>query len=494
MLNDEQLDTYRKYIKSTYAKVAKLTLQDLRNNKMESTFFAKYKKEDVVAWLQNPSANQKQLRDMCQYLYGVSGHFRRMVLYFARMPLLCYIITPYGNNKEIDQDAFLSDYNKVQDLLQKMQIRHEFQKILTVCFREDVFYGYIYEADDSFFIRQIPSEACRITTIEDGVFNYSVDFDYFKKKEGQLESYGNEFVRKYRAYVGDGDKKGDKNLRYQEIDSKRSICIKVNEDIPLYAMPPMSCLLESLYDIIDYKSLLKVRTQLDNTEILSFLLPVDNQTNEITMTDQMRQVFYTEISEQLPEDVGFIISPFQVTDHKFTQSNNNLDTVGLATKQYFDEAGVSEMLFNGNKASSAALLESVKADWGMVISTVRQIERWINRYIKYQNLIYNFQAKILDVTEFNKDSMFKMYKEAATYGAPVKMAMAAICGYTPNEAVNMGMLENDILKLRDTTFSEPLLSSNTLSSDSESGRPESDEPLSDEGQATRDGGTAVDRV
>lgn len=492
---DEKINVYDQYLKASYAKLAKLTLQDLRDNRKESVFFAKYTKENIVNWLKSPETSQKQLRTACSFLYVSSNHFRRLINYFAKMPLFSYIIVPYGSDDtKINKKMFKSAYNKVVNATSNMNIPHEFQKVLTVAFREDVFYGYCYETPDSFFIKQLPSDFCKIFKIEDGVYNPAFDFSFFNSGKEKPELYGEEFVQKYNAYRGTNGKNGDQSLRWQELDSTSSICIKLNEEIN-FVIPPFAGVLEALFDIEDFKALQKAKTELDNTKLIAFKLATNKDTNEIQMDDVMRRMFYTEISEQLPERVGFVITPFETTDHNFERSNVGIDTVSLAENQYFNSTGVSNMIFNGNKASSAALEKSIISDFDIVCGVLRQIERWINRRIKFMDSKYRFAIKILDVSRYNQDAMFKAYRDACLNGSPMKMAMAATLGYSPSDTINMGMLENDVLQLRNTVFSQPFLSSNTLSSNDVGGRPEKDDgDLSDEGVKTKDSGANENRV
>jgi hypothetical protein len=79
-----------------------------------------------------------------------------------------------------------------------------------------------------------------------------------------------------------------------------------------------------------------------------------------------------------------------------------------------------------------------------------------------------------------------MYFKAGQSGVPVKQAIAAVLGYTPSDIITMGYLENDVLKMRDTIYSQPLLSSSTMSPDNEAGRPKSSEPKSEAGEQTED--------
>ena len=484
--NNEQINEYREVPKFLYANLAKSILVDLRQNKSESVFFNKYTKEDIVRYLKNPSSFEKKIREACNYLYTVSSHFRRLINYFAKMPLFSYIVVPYGDVSKVNKKMFKTGYDTVCTLLDKMNIQHEGNKILTVSFREDTFYGYQYETSESYYIRQLPSDFCKITGIEDGVFNFAFDFSYFNKREELLSSYGDEFIAKYELYHGDVNKKkkGNASLNWQELDSKKTICIKVNEDF-IYSMPIFAGVLEELFDIEDFKALQKAKTELDNTNILSFKIPL-NDDKTMALDDSTRKKFYTEIEAQLPERVGFVITPFETDSYDFKSATTTTDSVAQAEKSFWDAAGVSDMNFNGNKSSSAAMGNSNKSDFDIVAGVLRQIERWINRKLKNLDNKYKFKIKILDVSRFNQEEMFSLYYKACQGGLPVKSAALATLGYNPSDVMSMGYLENDILKMRDTICSQPILSSSTMSPDSEGGKPKSTKPLSEAGEKTAD--------
>lgn len=486
---DEREITYSKYLKSVFSKLTKLTLNELRD-KRESIFFSKYTKENVVKWLQDPNKNQKQLRQLCNYLYVVSSHFKRLIDYFSRMCLFYYVVVPYGmSDKKINKKMYKLAYNKTIEILNNMNIPHEFKKIMTTVFIQDIFYGYVYTTDnyDSFYIRQLPEDYCRISSIEDGTFLFEFDFSYFNNKEGVVENYGNEFIQKYKAYR---DEKRGSSLRWQEIDGSNSICIKFNEEIP-YCCPPFSGVLEALYAIQDYKALFLAMTEIQNIKLLSFKMPLDENGN-MPMDDLMRRKFYSEIEEQLPERVGLVISPFEVSDHTFEKTNVGIDFVSSAENSFFSEAGVSQMLFNSDKATSAIIQDSISTDFDIVNGVVRQLERWVNKRIKNLNSTYKFKINILPVSSYNQQKMFDMYSKASNSGLPTKLYMTAVSGLSPSDTFNMGELEN-IFDVRDSIFNKPLLSSSTLSSD-EGGRPKTDDgEITESGEQTRDDETNSNR-
>ena len=89
------------------------------------------------------------------------------------------------------------DYSNV---MSAMSVKTQFPKILTVCLREDTYYGTMWVTNDSITIQQLPSEYCAISTIEGNVLNVTFDFSYFDSRKSLLEYYPVEFKTKYEIY------------------------------------------------------------------------------------------------------------------------------------------------------------------------------------------------------------------------------------------------------------------------------------------------------
>jgi len=264
----EETKQYDFYNMLNYAKLSKLILRDLESNNRKQTFFSKYTKDDVIKYLKNPEQNAKQLREISAYLYNTSSHYKRLILYFARMLLFYYIVVPYRIDIEkVNKNKFKNQYKKILDVLDNMNLQHEFIKIVTTILKEDVFFGYEYSTKDSYFIQKLNPDYCQISSIEDGCFNFAFDFSYFKTNPEKLVQYGGEFEEKYKIY------ENDTKLRWQELDSKRTICIKMSDDVE-FPVPFFVGVLESLYDIEDFKALKKAKTEIGNYKMLSLQIPL----------------------------------------------------------------------------------------------------------------------------------------------------------------------------------------------------------------------------
>lgn len=467
-----------------YMKTAKLILRDLNSNEMSNKFFSKYKKEDILKWLENPSSpsNQKKLRDASIFMYEHSGHYKRLCNFFSYMSKMSYLALPYKLDEEkLDLAKFKKKYKATIDLLEVMSIKHEYQKVVATMVREGISYNYEYSTPDSYFLRKLDPDYCEISSIEDGVFCVSFDFSYFDKYKNRLPQYGEEFQGKYNIY-----KANTKQYRWQELDSKRAFALKMDESVD-FNVPFFASILPMLYDIEDFKSLEKNSKEQDNYKLLSLDLPLDEEGNyKFDYNEAVR--FYNMMAGALPSWVGLVLSPMKVNEFTFnkTGKNNEANSVANAESEYWNAAGVSELLFNSQKSSSATISSSIKTDMEIIFAIHRQIERVINKKLKQESGKPLFKINILDVTLFNEKEYLDNVLKASTYGAPVKLAICSVLGYSPSDTYGMTILE-DVLGIVEKW--KPLKSSNTQSNDTESdiGAPTKDESeLSDSGAATRD--------
>jgi O6-methylguanine-DNA--protein-cysteine methyltransferase len=169
-------------------------------------------------------------------------------------------------------------------------------------------------------------------------------------------------------------------------------------------------------------------------------------------------------------------------------ATSETDEVLASEQEVFSAAGSSINLFGGGeKPSSSSLTLSTKNDEVLAFSLLKQVARWINKYIKNLNLPYDFKIKFLETSIYNQTDVFNTLLKACQAGVPCKMEIAASLGMSPSDVIGNALIENDILKLRDTLFSQPLLSSSTMSPDKQDGGRPVQDKVDDSGEATREG-------
>ena len=441
-----------------YARLNRLIARDLNRGRRTPYFGSVYTKDDIQKFLRNPYLFERQLRHAVRYIYGASSHFRRLIQYFVGLSDLSYIVEPYKiDPNKVKKDTVNRNYRKVLKTLESMSIKTQFPKILTVCLREDVFYGTLWVTDDSITVQQLPSNYCAITTIEGNVPNVTFNFSYFDRHKALLEYYPPEFTLKYEQY------KENRMHRWIELDSPTSFAVKCNSDILSYALPPFAGLLRELFDIEDYKQLKETGAVLENYAMLAMKLPL-TEDGDWGIDYKKAVEFWQNLDHVLPEEVGSVLTPMPIEKISFEKSNTgNTDTVTEAEQHMFSAAGVSSLLFNNEKASANALLLSIKADQAITYGIVKSIQDVVNRYIQSQPYGRYFKVNFLDVSTYNRKEVGDAYLKAASYGLPTISAYAASQGIGQAELDSMSYLEGEVLQLQD--LFRPIQSSTQMSSD-----------------------------
>lgn len=443
-------------ISSKFAQLNKLITRDLNNNTNAPTF-SLYSKEDIQSYLSNPYTYEKQLRKAVTYIYGASSHFRRLIQYFVGLSDLAYVVEPYKlDPKKANTKTINNNYRKVLNILSSMSIKTQMPKVLTVCLREDVFYGTLWVTNDSVTIQQLPSDYCSIATIEGNVPNVTFDFSYFDSNQTLLNYYPSEFQTKYNQY------QKNRMTRWIELDAPNSFAIKCNSDIMDYALPPFAGLLRELYDIEDYKQLKESKTALENYAMLSMKLPMEKDGSWGIDLGKAKE-FWRNLDSVLPEEIGSILTPMDINKVSFEKSNTgDTDTVSEAEQHMFSAAGVSSLLFNNEKASANALLLSIKADQAITYGIVKNIQDAINRFVQSQSYGKNFKVNFLNISQYNAKEAGDAYLKAASYGMPTISYYCASQGLGQAELDSMSFLETEVMGLQE--MFKPLQNSTQISS------------------------------
>lgn len=469
-------------ISSKFAILNRLITRDLNNNTNRPTF-SLFTKDNITTYLSNPYTYEKQLRKAVVYIYGASPHFRRLIQYFVGLSDLSYIVEPYRiDPKKANIKTVNNNYRKVLNMLSSMSIKTQFPKILTVCLREDVFYGTAWITADNITIQQLPSDYCQISSVEGNVPNVTFDFSYFDAHGNLLDYYPKEFKTKYNVY------KKNRMSRWIELDSPTSFAIKCNADILDYAIPPFAGILREIYELEDYRQLKLTKTALENYAMLAMKLPMSDDGSWGIDLDKAKE-FWRNLDAVLPEEVGSVLTPMPIDKISFERTHTgDTDTISSAEQNLFTAAGVSSLLFNNEKASANALLLSIKADQSITYGIVKSIEDAVNRIIQAQSYGKNFRVNFLDVSPFNRKEAGDAYLKAASYGLPTISAYAASQGIGQAELDCMSFLEGRVLGLQD--LFRPIQSSSQMSSsdvDSNAATDEGGAPTKGVGEITESG-------
>lgn len=492
MANLSQAEELQQKIQLFRKKAAKMSLTDTskksnRNNNLDID------SEKLEQWLTAPVKYQEQLRQLSNYFYHVSPIYKLVIRYMAQMPSYAFSLSPSVISKSMKDKDIREEYLRASLDIDNLNLPSELVKIALVCFKEDTYFGYEVKNSDSSFFLQLEGKYCRISSIEDGVFNFSFDFRYFDANKEALDNYPAEFKRMYEQAKKDRE-------YWRELDSRRTICIKVNSEI-FHSIPPFATMMQAILDLKDYKKINKMKAKNENFMAFIQKIPLDakgTDINKFLIDLDLAATFHDMAEDTLPEGVGVITSPMEMEAIKTEKSKTDSDVVNNAYRESFRDAGVSEFLFNSDKNTSVGLAKSIMTDEETIFSLYRQIERWVNRRIKQRNYINEYSFKIMDFTIFSKEKFSAELLKMAQYGVPVKMELGALVGLTPNQFINKVHLENNLFQLHEILI--PVASSHNQRNggtalDKKAGRPpKSDDEISDSGMINKEKGSDVKRI
>ena len=201
------------------------TLSDKKTQ--PSSSLTQYKQSEVREIIKNykTEANQKKLVEISQSLYSTSAHYKRLINHFVGMPYYSVVISPTENIQTSTQmvSKVEKQYEDIGKLLKKMNLKHEFTKVYTTALIEDIFFGYVYDFSDSFYLRKLDSKLCKISGVFDGIFCFAMNMDYFKANPDVLGAYPVEIQNVYGQWLI--KKKLDNQIsNWADIPPENTIC------------------------------------------------------------------------------------------------------------------------------------------------------------------------------------------------------------------------------------------------------------------------------
>ena len=472
-----------------------LQLIDLTSTQSKS--YTVYSKDNLRTYLQNPSteSNQKNLRNLSEFLYTVSHVYRRLILNKANQ-LTCknWMAYPKLNDEGSVEDSSYDNYIKVCNYVENMRLHTQIRKCLIKAWLNDVCFGFCYgnPEEDNFFIHILDPDYCKISSVDyySGKINFAFNFSFFDGANSfYLDVYDPIFNKMYNSY------KSDSKLRWQELPPESTFCLKINEENLDYPVPPLSALFNSLIDLVDLSQIQAVKDELSSYKLIWAKIPTISGSKEIddfSIDLSLANDFYQKLQSIVPEGVALGLSPMDLDSIDFNQNAaEDTNVVNRALSTLIESNG--DIVLNSNRITNSASFQmAMLAESMSAMAPITQINTWVNFYIKNNLGIEDVVVEFSDVSKYFEQDRIEQLLKLSQYSIPSKIELASLIGLNPIKCRSMEYLEEK-LGLGKTKWITPLVSSNTQSGlsqngDGSEGRPTVDNPsdLSDEGQKTRD--------
>lgn len=434
--------------------------------KEQETVYRKFTKDEISRWLDSPSNNENNLRKVHLFLLDQSMFYKRIINYFSMILTFDHLLIPIVNEKKnYKTKAFKKDHFLALEFLEKIKIKDQFLNIMKKVVGEGVGYYYIREAKNDITFQDMPSNYCKIIGKNNIGYEYAMDMSYFDNRLDQLLNYDIGVRNAYKRYKNSKDRKS----KFQKFSNTIAPVFKFDED-SVVATPPFIALYYDIIDLFDFKDMIKNKMLLDNWKILFQRIPMKNdkdaKKNDFMLDLTNATQFHKAVKKNLPKGMSVVTSPMEITSVVTERSQGKEGMLGYAENSFYNSAGVSNLLFNSEKAGSIGLKYSIQVDEMFVLSLYRQFERWINYKIRLKTEENKFKILFPDITRFNQEDKIDTYLKTAQFGFP-KSLVACAMGLTPNELEGLIEFENAtgiIEKLK------PLQSSHTSAEKNDVGR------------------------
>ena len=471
-----------------------LMLNDLavNTNIIENGCIGDINMRDVEFALKHPQKGWRILLRASEQLMMHSPHYYRLNMLYSNMALFFWGVDMIAPDDEPDDKTVKTMkkmHFKLMSKLEDMHLKHEFSKIMKSLPYQDIYCGLVVENSTDFFLQKIDYKICRLYQVQDGLYNFQINLSAINKKE----------IGGYPDYVQDAyinyQKDSKINSNWYLPPSDKQICIKMNAQWT-YPYPMLIGLIKDILDLDVYKKLKLQSARVDNYKAIMVKVPIDTSTVDKPLLSPRTLGVFAEMNrESMNDDIGMIhVLGDDGEAISFKDSSNTTNNVSDAVTEIYNDAGTTQELYNGS-SSGTAVKFSVENDSGFVYGVYRQLERWMDRFIKlrkFNRSTFKFAFYILDATIFNRDDVTKRYKDICTLGVPAVDRLMASLDMSPSRTYGANIIHNQIFGYYDKF--RPLSSSYNSTADAasslnEGGRPTAEErgdELSDEGEVTRD--------
>lgn len=465
--------------------------QDAWKHIKDASSTAKFKtiaqltKENVLSYLQNPSSNESNLRNVSDYLYYRSHVYMKLIDFFAGIPLPSarQIIPQYDFvKKNQNTNKTLKSYNETCKIVNRMHLDLHAKTIWTHALKEDVFFGFYWLDDTGFTIINIPADYGRIDGIYSyGNYSWSMDMSWFRSRQDYLEWWGEPIQSMYREYESSRNK-------WQPVPPSASVAFKWRTDDIDLVVPPFAGLFArfaDLEDLADYEAI-----QAEQNIYKLIWMEMETITGSKNVDDfkidpeLANRYFQKMVNDALPEYAAAALVPGKLQTISFdddaaSQTNKYQNAQGAI----LDTAGAAQVLQGSAINSTAAFNAAMIAAERFALTTMLpQFEGWVNMVLA-ENLSNPSLVKFFQVGPYTKDKLKEDLLAGAQNGMPTALAYMSLLQINETETMALNNLQ-DMLGIPD--IFKPLSTSYTQSGKEGAGRPTVDDTeLSPSGERSR---------
>lgn len=409
--------------------------------------------------LKYANENYAELRNISLAMYNSNGIYTQIVNYMSSLYTFDYYIYPNHKIEVTDKEILKRNFRLTAEFLDKFDIKETLPDILKDVFIEGTVFLYEVETKVKFNLIKLPNEHCKVSYVENGICRYSVDLGSLDQHT--IVHFPEEIKKAYLEY-----RNGVSKERWYLVGNKGVAFItdtSLSNGIPYFTF-----LMDKLRSMEKAKDLSDIKDTLDNLKLIVQKIPLDPRTNKPLFSPQLIEKFHNATKENLPTGVSITTNPLDVSAISFDKSYNQAnDLMDRATKEVWNNSGLSNQLFNNTNNSAEALRKNVIVNQILIKRFIGYFTVYLNSKISRR---WKYSMAFMPITEMNKQDMVKLYTNTLSVGGSRLQALSAY-GLEPLQALNILDLEQNVLDI--DALMQPKETGYTLSS--EGGRPTNEE-------------------
>lgn len=457
---DKEILEQKKANNKEFAKIASQAI-DIKNKTKNNTS----KLNNIKRYLQNPKKNSAEIQELMDYFESISGILQAMLDYKANLYTLDHYLICKDATKYKTKDKINNAYKKACTELEKYNVKFNMRWMLRNTMSVGELYMYCIRDKDTITLVSLSPKVCKICGATGYHQWYKVNLNAID--EDDIKTYPEEIRKVYKSFKNGVKNKNIDSDGWYKVKPENSCAFNLHylqsKNLPLY-----TSLLSDMARLKNVKDLDDLTNQINNFKILQMLIPTDDN-GDILLDAEDARMYLEALKNILPEDgIGAFASPMKVTPITLTDvKDKDLNYSTKLVDSMFDNAGISQELFNGSKNNNMAVMYSAKMDGVQSWALIEAFRLWFNELFEYDTSLKNFMLCICDSTIFDKEDKIKLCaSNLAIYESRLKYL--ALLGYSPLVAFNI-LIQEELMGIDDMMICK--LTSHTASSD-DVGRPQ----------------------
>ncbi len=461
----------RDYVGGDYGKI-KVGMKTLDDAVMDTNFLKSINskvadKENVLNAIN--TGNLTDMREISHFFYNVSGVYKGICDYLAKMYQYDWMLVPYINDDKVKTEKILNDFYKGLTILDDFGVKKFFTDVSIKVMLNGCYYGYLTETNSGYDVQELPVGYCRSRFSQNKVsvveFNMKYFDDAFKDVNQRLrvlDLFPKEFKKGYVLYKEGklpAEFRGDTSGWYMLTPGAAfKFNVDSNSDYPFFIST-----VPALIDLEESKGLDRKKMAQQLLKIIIQKMPMDKNGELVFDVDEAR-VLHNNVVQMLGKAIGVdVLTTFADVEVADMADNKQsaLDELQKVERNVFNEAGTTQMLFNteGNIATKYSILEDETRIKGMIYQFEEFLNLLLAPFNKNKKKSY-LRVVILPTTKYNYQELSKLYKEQMQYGASKLLPQIAL-GQSQSSVLAAAYFENQVLDLNSLFL--PPVSSNTMS-------------------------------